>query len=83
MAKKSVLELLIKLDDKLFNSKLQKVQQKLNTGVDGMKGKLNSLRDYFQRSFSNGGTALGRYFVDAFKSIPFSNLLLNPIVALS
>lgn len=44
MAKKSKLELLIELSDKLFNNKLSSAQQKLSTATDKMQGKLNKLR---------------------------------------
>jgi len=41
MATKSKLELLLQLSDKLFNSKLQQVQNKLGLATDRMQGKLD------------------------------------------
>lgn len=44
MATKSKLELLLELSDKLFNSKLQQVQNKLNAATDKMQGKLDRFK---------------------------------------
>ena len=44
MAKKSKLELIMELGDKLFNNKLSQVQAKLSMVSDKMQGKLNKLK---------------------------------------
>lgn len=44
MATESKLELLLELGDKLFNGKLQQVQNKLNVATDKMQGKLNRFK---------------------------------------
>ncbi|QEE51050.1 phage tail tape measure protein [Flavobacterium alkalisoli] len=47
----SKLELLMELKNKLFNTKLKQVQEKLGKATDYMKGKLRSLKEYTVRSF--------------------------------
>ncbi|MDT8347362.1 MAG: phage tail tape measure protein [Flavobacteriaceae bacterium] len=44
MSKKNKLELLLELSDKLFNNKLQQVQNKLNSATDRMQGKLDRFK---------------------------------------
>jgi len=44
MAKKSKLQLILELSDKMFNDKLSQVQNKLNKATGNMSGKLDKLR---------------------------------------
>jgi len=79
---KSKLELLISLENKMFNNKLSQAIEKLDSGTSKMKSKLSGLKAYWATTFSSGGTRLARYFSDAFRQIPFSNLLTNPITVM-
>lgn len=58
MAKKSKLELLLELGDKLFNSKLSQVQDKLNNAADKMTGRLKKFDVAQIKIFSKFGDAL-------------------------
>jgi TP901 family phage tail tape measure protein len=52
MAKKSKLELLIALSDKMFNDKLSQVQNKLNNSLGNMSNKLNKFKVESVKAFS-------------------------------
>lgn len=57
MAKKSKLELIMELGDKMFNNKLSQVQAKLSTATDKMEGKLKKFNMTQIKVFSNIGEA--------------------------
>ena len=57
MSKKSKLELVMELADKLFNNKLSQVQAKLSAATDKMEGKLQRFNMKQIRVFSNIGEA--------------------------
>ncbi|WP_413534059.1 tape measure protein [Empedobacter brevis] len=85
MASKSKIELLLELGDKLFNSRLNKVQDKLNSTLNKMEGRLgrfkaraekalNSFGSKSESSFSFGiGAGLGMKVFDVVTSA-ISNL---------
>ncbi|MBS7334246.1 MAG: tape measure protein [Weeksellaceae bacterium] len=56
MAGKSKLELLIELSDKMFNSGLNRVQNKLNSSVNAMEGRLNQFRTNASRALNSFAT---------------------------
>lgn len=58
MAKKSKLELLLELGDKLFKNKLSEVQEKLNKATDKMTGSLKKFNVAQIKIFSKFGDAL-------------------------
>ncbi|CAM2903565.1 phage tail tape measure protein [Flavobacterium frigoris] len=58
MAKKSKLELVMELSDKLFNNKLSQVQAKLSGATDKMESKLQRFNLKQIKVFSNFGKAL-------------------------
>ena len=57
MSKKSKLELVMELGDKLFNNKLSQVQAKLSAATDKMEGKLQRFNMKQIKVFSNIGEA--------------------------
>ena len=57
MAKKSKLELVMELGDKLFNNKLSQVQVKLSAATDKMEGKLKHFNTTQIKIFSGIGEA--------------------------
>jgi archaellum component FlaC len=57
MAKKSKLELMMELGDKMFNNKLSQVQAKLSSATEKMEGKLKSFNMSQIKIFSNIGEA--------------------------
>lgn len=61
MAKTSKLELIMQLSDKLFNNKLNQVQQKLSNATDKMEGKLSK--------FSSKGVKMAAGVATAFAAI--------------
>lgn len=56
MAGKSKLELLIELSDKMFNSGLNRVQNKLNSSVNAMEGRLNQFKANASRALNSFAT---------------------------
>lgn len=81
MAKKSKLELIMELSDKLFNNKLSQVQAKLSGATDKMEGKLQRFNMKQIKVFSNIGKTfdpvkinqMGELFDDVSEKLNFTN----------
>jgi hypothetical protein len=90
MAKKSKLELIMELGDKMFNNKLSQVQGKLSAATDKMEGKLQSFNMKQIKVFSNIGESFDpvkiNQMTDLFNSVSeqldFTNDISNTQTAL-
>lgn len=90
MAKKSKLELIMELGDKMFNNKLSQVQAKLSAATDKMEGKLQSFNMKQIKVFSNIGESFDpvkiNQMTDLFNSVSeqldFTNDISNTQTAL-
>jgi hypothetical protein len=91
MAKKSKLELIMELGDKMFNNKLSQVQAKLSGATDKMEGKLQRFNMTQIKVFSNIGESFDpvkiNQMTDLFDSVSeqldFTNDISNTQTALS
>ena len=91
MAKKSKLELVMELGDKLFNNKLSQVQAKLGAATDKMEGKLQRFNIKQIKVFSNIGEAfdpvkinqMGELFESVSEQLDFTNDISNTQTALN
>lgn len=91
MAKKSKLELVMELGDKLFNNKLSQVQAKLGAATDKMEGKLQRFNMKQIKVFSNIGEAfdpvkinqMGELFESVSEQLDFTNDISNTQTALN
>jgi len=90
MAKKSKLELLMELGDKLFNNKLSQVHAKLSNASDKMQGKLKEFNMTQIKVFSNIGEAfdpvkinqMSELFDKVSESLDFTKEISNTKTAL-
>lgn len=62
MASKSKIELLLELGDKLFNSRLNKVQDKLNSTLNKMEGRLGRFKANAEKALNSFGSKSGSSF---------------------
>ncbi len=91
MSKKSKLELVMELGDKLFNNKLSQVQAKLSAATDKMEGKLQRFNMKQIKVFSNIGEAfdpvkinqMGELFESVSEQLDFTNDISNTQTALN
>lgn len=91
MSKKSKLELIMELGDKLFNNKLSQVQAKLGAATDKMEGKLQRFNMQQIKVFSNIGEAfdpvkinqMGELFESVSEQLDFTNDISNTQTALN
>ena len=91
MSKKSKLELVMELADKLFNNKLSQVQAKLSAATDKMEGKLQRFNMKQIKVFSNIGEAfdpvkinqMGELFESVSEQLDFTNDISNTQTALN
>lgn len=90
MSKKSKLELLMELGDKMFNNKLSQVQSKLSAATEKMEGKLKHFNMTQIKVFSNIGESfdpvkinqMNEVFQDLSDQLDFSNSISNTKTAL-
>lgn len=91
MAKKSKLELVMELGDKLFNTKLSQVQAKLSGATDKMEGKLKRFNMKQIEVFSSIGESfdpvkinqMGELFDSVSEQLNFTNDIRNTQTALN